>query len=141
MTFLRWFTLWVLLLIGFGAETGGRCWDYYRLKTKGISTQGVVKEKKPHGQIGYSFNVQGHGYEGTGRTGANTAPFEEMAKGDAVTIYYLPGSPSVNCLGDPAELYSNDLPLVLVVVLVFPTAIVLALARRFAKRGTNALFS
>jgi hypothetical protein len=133
MRILKWLAPWVLLAIAFGAMVGGRCWDYFRLKEHGVSTQGIAESAQPHYQIGYFFTVNGHAYRGVGRTGAVST--SSIAIGDTVPVYYLPDTPEVNCMGSPSELYSNDLPLVLLVTFVFPTITVAVLAFRFSNKA------
>ena len=129
------FVLWLLLTIAIGSLAGRRCFDYYRLSKHGILVEGIVHESKPHGQISYSFIANGSTYWGIGRIGAGIVPIDEIAKKHAVPIFYLPASPEINCLGNPWDLYSNDIPLVLLVSLLFPTLIVGATAFRLLRRG------
>jgi hypothetical protein len=55
--------------------------------------------------------------------------------GEKVHVYYLPGTPEVNCLGDPQRLYSAELPVVFLASMVFSSMIVGVLAFRLAGRS------
>jgi hypothetical protein len=118
----------VALAIGF--TTGQHCLDYYRLSRHGAPIEGTVVGPYPHGQTEYSFVSGGKTYVGVGFLEASFKPL-----GDKIRVIYLPESPTVNCLGNPHDLYLKELPLVIAVVLLFPTLIVIAVARRFATRA------
>jgi hypothetical protein len=118
-----------------GIVAGRRCFDYYRLRKNGVLIEGIAHEARPHGQISYSFTINRNTYWGVGRIGVGIVPIEEIAQRHTVPIFYLPSSPTVNCLGNPGELYSNDIPIVLLVSLLFPTIIVGVIAFRLSKRG------
>jgi hypothetical protein len=90
----------------------------------------VAGNRQPHGQIAYSFLLNGQVYRGVGFAGGS-----DVAEGDPVTVVYLSETPEINCLGNPRELYSNDFPLVLIVSFLFPTLIVLMIAYRWTKRA------
>jgi hypothetical protein len=136
MKILKWFLLWLVLALGIAFSTGRRCLEYYQLSRSGILTQGVVREFEPHQQLKYVFTANGVTYSGIGRTGIGVPPFAEIAIGDAVPVYYLQNSPSVNALGNPRELYMNDLPLVLLVSLLFPSLILIVLRIRLSKTAS-----
>ena len=117
------------MLVGRGA------FDYYRLSKRGVQTQGIAVGRRPHAQIAYSFNVTSRTYGGVGRTGIGAPPFEQISVGDKLTIHYLPDAPETNCLGTPKELFKNELGPVLMVALLFPTAIVGVAYFRFPGLG------
>jgi hypothetical protein len=130
MKVVKWVLLWLLLVVGAGTIIGGRCLEYYRLGKNGVSVQGIVRERRPHMQISYSFVVSDRTYWGIERAGVDSPPFYEIAIGNLVPVYYIPGDPKVNCVGDPWRFYSNDLPPVLLASFLIPTLIVSALAFR-----------
>jgi len=126
---LRWFPLWLLLVLIIGTISGQNCWRYYRLSRRGVSIQGLAGDRRPHGQIAYSFTSNGHVYHGVGIASAR-----DIVVGNPVTVVYLPEEPFTSCLGDPGERYSSEFPLVLVVSFLFPTLIVANVAYRFKSR-------
>ena len=133
MKMLKWFPLWLVLVLIIGTISGQNCWRYYRLSHRGVSVQGIAGDRRPHGQIAYSFTSNGHVYQGVGiASGSN------VSAGDPVSIIYLPNEPSTNCLGNPGERYSSELPLVLIVSFLFPTLIVARVAYRFKRREWSA---
>jgi hypothetical protein len=134
MKIFKWLSLWLLLVVVIGAMLAPDCVNYFRLSRNGVVVQGIALGTAPHYQIEYSFKANGQTYRGVGRTGIGAPSFEHIAVGDNVPVYYLPEAPEVNCLGSPAELYSNDLPPVLLASFVFPTAIIFVLAYRLSKR-------
>jgi hypothetical protein len=137
MRILGWSLLWLALAAIIGATTGQNCVRYYRLSKSGLVVQGLASEMKPHEQVGYSFEVNGRGYHGVGKTGVGLPSFDQISIGDTVPIHYLPEHPWVNCVGDPSRLYSDELFPVLGTVLTFPTAIVGALVFRSVSRAAQ----
>jgi len=130
---LRWSPFWLLLVLIIGTISGQNCWRYYRLSHRGVSIQGIAGDRRPHGQIAYSFTSNGHVYQGVG-----VASVSDVLVGDPVPVTYLPEEPSTNCLGHPGERYSSEIPLVLVVSFLFPTLIVVSIAYRFKRRERSA---
>ena len=130
---LRWFPLWSLLVLILGTISGQNCWRYYRLSHRGVSIQGIAGERRPHGQIAYSFRSNGSVYQGVG-----VASVSDVSAGDHVPVVYLPEEPSINCLGNPGEHYASELPVVLVVSFLFPTLIIARLAYRFKWKDRSA---
>ncbi len=133
MRILGWLVLWLAFATVIGTVTGQQCLRYYRLSKGGLVVQGLISDKKPHEQIGYSFEVNGHSYHGVGRTGVGFPSFNQISVGDTVSVYYLPEHPEVNCVGEPSRLYSDELSSVLMVALLFPTVIIGALVFRRAR--------
>ena len=128
------FALWLMLVIAIGASPGKRVLQYRRLSHNGVTLHGIARGRAPHQQIEYSYEINGQTYQGVGRTGIGSPSLYEISIGDKVSVYFLPDAPEISCLGDPAELYSNDLPPTLLVSLLFPTAIVIALAVRISRK-------
>jgi hypothetical protein len=116
------------------AFIAGNAFDYYRLRSKGILTDGTAVARLPHDEIKYSFRVNGAVYQGLGVAGFGTVPFERMSIGDKLPIYYLPKDPKINCLGSPEKLLSNELPPVLLGVILFPTMITAVFVFRYKRR-------
>ena len=133
MRILKWLAAWLVLAIVFGAVAGQNLDRYYRLKEHGIAIEGIAHERRPHGEIAYSFEVNGQTYEGVGRPGIGAPSLYGIAMGDKVPIHYLPAGPNINCMGDPQQLYSGEIAPVLLVSLVFPTMTVCVLAYKFSK--------
>ena len=130
--FLGYLFVWLVLAFALAGIVGGRAFDYYRLRNGGVLAEGVALGRKPHDQIEYSFTFEGRVYTKVGIPGMGAPRFEEIVVGQKLPIYYLPKSPEISCLGDPGKLFRNELPPVLLVILLFPSAIVgtFALKRR-----------
>lgn len=133
MRYARWVVLWVVLVAVFAGLLAGRCINYYRLMKFGKTTQGVAIARAPHMQIDYSFTVGGRAYSNIGVGEDSASYFEHTPPGSPVLVTFLPESPTTNCLGNPAALFSKELPPVLLGSTIFPTAIVIALAFKFGK--------
>jgi hypothetical protein len=131
-----WLVLWLVLAAAIGMVVGQNSLRYYRLHRAGVAVQGVALETKPHLQILYRFEVRGRTYEGVGRTdmGRTDVGVTPLKPGEKVPVYYLPGTPEVNCLGDPHRLYSAEFPAALLASILFPSMIVGILAFRLAGR-------
>jgi hypothetical protein len=130
MRIFGWFLLWLLLAIAYATMTSGYCRNYYRLNKYGVATTGVAREQKPHEQLVYLFEVKKHTYKGLGRNDVGPPSFLHLWIGDTVPVYYLPEAPEVNCLGDPKQLYSDELSYVITGSLIFSSMIVAAIAFR-----------
>jgi hypothetical protein len=126
--------LWTTVAVALAAVTGRHEADYYRLIKGGTSTQGIAVAARPHDQTEYTFEVNNRMYSGIGRTSVRGRS-QASRIGDKVTVYYLPATPNINCLGDPQTLFSTEMGPVLLAVLLFPTALVLVLA--FRRSGTR----
>ena len=87
--------------------------------------------------IQYSFEADGHRYEGLGRGDLESPSFDLTSIGDQVLVHYLPDAPDINCLGDPERLYSSELFPVFGAALLFPTMIVGVLAVRYRRYITR----
>lgn len=131
---LKLFVAWIVLAIAIGTVAGSGCLKYYRLCKNGAPAEGVVQEKLPHSGVAYSFAVNGQLYTGSDRAGLGTPPYGVIGIGDRISIAYLPNTPTVNCSGDPCQLYSNDLTPALIVSLLFPTLIVCVLVLRSSRK-------
>lgn len=136
VTIFRWFLLWLLLAVVFAFISGRECIAYYRLSRNGVAVPGHVLEKKPHMLIRYSFEANGNTYEGIGRGDSISPSFNELSIGDQILVNYLPNAPHINCLGDPAELYSNEFASAIIVILVFPTILVGILVVRQRRKSS-----
>ena len=135
MRVVTWLGLWLLLAILVGALDGRWCLNYYRLSRPGVAVEGVAREWKPHQEVGFSFEVNGRTYRGIGRS--DIGGFGRISIGDKVPVYYLVDNPEVNCLGDPKQLYSAELPGLVGNALLFPTMIVCALIWRTRKHNVR----
>ena len=132
-----WIATWFVLAALFAFMTGREGFRYFELSRDGDTVRGVVTGKGPHLHINYSFNIAGREYSGVGRGDIKDSSYYQAAIGDAITVHYLKGSPSINCLSDPARLFHNELLLVAVAVLVFPTMIVTALVYRNSREAVG----
>jgi Protein of unknown function (DUF3592) len=75
-----------------------------QLAHEGLSTTGVIIEKQPmnHQAIRYTYQVGTKSYTGVGPTSvANVPPFDQIAIGDRITVYYIPGMPETSIPGTP----------------------------------------
>lgn len=121
MTVLKWLLLWLLLFVTIGT-IGRQPWmKYYRLSRQGAEVQGIAGSRKPNLQVAYSFVVNGHPYEGTGRAKPSG---REISTGDEVLVHYLPENPKVSCLGDPRKLFETELPTLAISDFLFSTILV-----------------
>jgi len=130
---LAYLFIWTVLVLAFAAVTGRKALDYYRLKNSGVSTQGIAMTRKPHNQIEYSFRAGEVAHTDVGVPGMGSPPVDKIALGQTVPVYFLPQNPDISCLGSPEELLRNELPPVLAVTLLFPSAIVGVIAFRRAR--------
>ncbi|HLJ86042.1 MAG TPA: hypothetical protein VKZ53_04415 [Candidatus Angelobacter sp.] len=137
MKAIRWFLLWLFLAALIAAIGGGPSLNYWRLSRNGIPIQGIALARRPHWQIKYSFEINGHKYEGTGRTGIGAPFFNQISIGDIVPVYYLPAAPDINCLGDPKKLWANELVPWMGSLILFPTMIVCRLIYRGKQRDSR----
>ena len=126
--------LWVVLAAILAMIVGGHAIDYYRLSEHGIATVGTAVAKKPHDQIEYVFEMDHRTHKGIGRQSLSGPGNQETQIGDKLAVYYLPEAPDVSCLGHPHDLFSNEIVSVILVVLLFPTMIILALIVRRSLR-------
>jgi hypothetical protein len=97
--------------------------------------EGTAVARKPHDGIEYSFSVSNRTYAGVGRADVVEPTFGKTSMGDKLPVYYLPQAPEINCLGSPKELFSKDLLPNILIALLFPTAIVGAIAIRMTARN------
>jgi hypothetical protein len=126
------FLLWLILVVVLGTSVGRHEVDYYRLIKHGVATEGTAAAAKPHNQIEYSFEVNHRKYTGIGRVSSGSKSVR-VEVGDKLAVYYLPSAPNINCLGDPQVLFSAEMGSVLLVILLFPTAIILVLMVRVVR--------
>lgn len=129
-----YFFVWLGLAFILAGFVGRQAFNYYRLRNRGVLAEGVALGRKPHDQIEYSFMVEGRVYTNVGIPGMGAPRFEEIAVGQRLPVYYLPQSPEVSCLGDPGKLLHNELPPVLLVIVLFPSAIVGIFALKHHRR-------
>jgi hypothetical protein len=134
--FLGYFTIWLAAALFFSLFMGRNAFNYYRIKNKGVLTDGTAIAWASHGQIKYSFRAENRVYTGIGTTGFDTPPSEKISIGERLPVYYLSGAPEINCLGSPSRLLDNELVPALLATLLFPSAIVgrIAFRRRKLKR-------
>ena len=135
MRFPRYCAVWLGLAFVFATIVGRGALNYYRLMNKGVLTEAIVEAKKPHEQIEYSFKAEDRVYMGVGMAGFGTPPVGSISTGDRVPVHYLPGAPQINCAGDPRQLFSNELFVVLLVAVLFPSMIVAWLAFRHRRKN------
>lgn len=127
------FAVWLVLSLVIMAFIGGHAFDYYRLRSRGLPTEGTAVAKAAHDGVTYSFTVNGIAYQGAGTAGFGTAPYGGISIGDKLPIYYLPKDPKINCLGSPEKLFSNELPPVLGAAIVFPAMIIASFVFRYKR--------
>jgi hypothetical protein len=112
-----------------GLHSAPQLIDLYELAKSNRVTLGEITDTYPqmHLTCKYRFSVDGHLYEGTGRSCGN----ERV--GQQVTVYFSPDDPSKSVNGDPAALFVNDLiPFVMALVLfpIFAAIVAYYRARR-----------
>ena len=126
--------IWLVLVLIFAAVVGKRVEEYYRLDTRGVVAEGNAISQENHMQIRYSFKVDNKEYVGVGRTGVGTPRWKQVRAGNVLVVHYLPERPDINCIGDPHQLFSDDLISAVVVTLAFPTAVTALIALRLPVR-------
>ena len=126
--------IWLVLVLIFAAVVGKRVEEYYRLDTRGVVAEGNAISQENHMQIRYSFKVDNKEYVGVGRTGVDTPRWKQVRAGNVLVVHYLPERPDINCIGDPHQLFSDDLISAVVVTLAFPTAGTALIALRLPVR-------
>jgi hypothetical protein len=132
--YLTYLAAWLGLALIVVTFTARDLFSYYRLRRNGILVEGVAVARAPHDQVKYSFQAGGSEYQSVGMTGFGTPPSERISIGDRLPVYYLPKDPKVNCLGSPREIFSNELPPVLLAVILFPSMIIAVAVFRYERR-------
>jgi len=129
---------WTALAVAFGLLAGSVNVPEFRLLAReGIETRGVVRALEPtnHQQVRYSYQANGITYTGIGGGGYGNPPFEQLSPGDSVIVYYAARNPTTSVLGEPQERLNNEISGITVLVLLFPTVIVLRFASKL--RGSK----
>jgi Protein of unknown function (DUF3592) len=108
--FLRFISVWALL---FGALSSSRLtWlrRYYELSRSGRQIEATITAKREHLAIAYSFTLGGQFFENVSRTAISTVPSaRDIEVGDRLQAYYLPRNPTINALGEPRELFDEEM--------------------------------
>ncbi|HEX3104623.1 MAG TPA: DUF3592 domain-containing protein [Terriglobales bacterium] len=121
-------TVWLIAVVLIGGMASKQAIHYRRLSRDGITIEGTVLGPKPHGQISYSYEINGKTYEGTGLPAQNSQRLYEIPAGEKVRVHYLPDAPEISCLGNPERRYLSEIGPILAVSFLFPTLIVIRLA-------------
>jgi hypothetical protein len=119
-------------------ELLAHCNRDFRFMRYGKAIKAYVQLLEPtnHQFVHYLYTVDTIEYHGIGRADFGNPSFEELAVGTELIAYYLPSDPSDSCLGNPREIFRDNLRFLLLIVslfLVFTTALfVLPLKPRHA---------
>jgi hypothetical protein len=103
-----WIVAWVVLSLVFAGVFSGQFRDYYHIYRAGRSTTGVVLARSAHESVQYSFEVDGREFRGISRPQQPNPAFRELSAGNKIQVYFDPGDPTINCVGDPKLLLKNE---------------------------------
>jgi hypothetical protein len=129
----RFLLLWLagalLIAIGLGGMNMPRL---YPLMRRGVKTCGTVTSFEPnkHRTVHYSFQAQEKSYSGTQSGGEEMVSFSNC---NGHVVYYLPEDPYVSCIGNPAPMFNNEAPSILLTMLTFPPVALLGWRWRFPR--------
>jgi hypothetical protein len=107
----------------------GRTIKYEKLTSSGVPIEAIVVRPDCgyHSTIIYHFNAAGNDIESRDYSGTDCGLIQS---GQKIRIYYLPESPSVNMVGEPALYLSGQRKFALGSSLVLPILILWAYTRR-----------
>jgi Protein of unknown function (DUF3592) len=126
-------SLWIVLALIVGISLSSmNLFQYRRLSDHGVAVTGSVTRLEPrnHQFVGYSYEVSGQAFTGTGNASRGNPNFALLRVGDDVHVWYLPDRPNESCLGNPDSLLKNETTAVLLGAVFAPTFILGALAAR-----------
>lgn len=105
--------------------------SYLALAAHGIETRGVIVGTacSNHDSYRYTFQAQGRWFSGS-TSGGVAKDCSELGTGEAIEVTYLSTDPSVSTTGDVRQRRNSEVLSSLLVVLLFPAAIVLRFGLR-----------
>lgn len=105
--------------------------SYLALAAHGVGIKGVIvgTDCANHDVYRYAFQAQGHWFSGSSSDGVAKACAGRRS-GEEIEVTYLPGDPSVNSAGDVRQRRNNEVLSSLLVILLFPAAILLRFGLR-----------
>ena len=100
--------------------------NYAALAAQGVSSRAVIVgiDCANHGSYHYTFQAQGHWFTAVATDGASKA-CAELKPSDEVAVTYLSTDPAVSTTGDVRWRRNNEALSCMLVVLLFPAAILL----------------
>ncbi|WP_029919752.1 hypothetical protein [Nevskia soli] len=112
--------------------------SYLALVAHGIETRGIVVGTAcaNHDRYRYTFQAQGRWFSGSA-SGGIAKDCSELRSGEEIGVTYLSTDPSVNTAGDVRQRRNNEILSSLLVVLLFPAAIVLRFGLRSHPRRSR----
>lgn len=115
-----------LIAVIFGQLNVPHMW---KLAMRGKPAEGVVvsKEAENHRAVTYAYRVEERQYisKMQGAAGMGNPPFEKLAPGTRLNIYYDPNDPNVSIAGEPQSHLTNELISVGLATVLIPTFFVL----------------
>jgi hypothetical protein len=131
-----WWNLLIVLPWGLGVALAIHEWSVDRTVAKREKiTNGTITGHEPanHNRYGYSFSVNGKSYSGW-----ESPRKEEPHIGQQVTVFYDPVDPTKNALTDFAELETNSLgPVSMLLLGMGAVALFIRYRRRRARSATQ----
>ena len=133
MRFLRflgaYLTLAAIFAAGMYQVTGFR--NYAALTAHGVSSKGVIVGTAcaRHNSYRYTFQAQDHWFTASA-TGGVSKSCPELKPGDEIAVTYLSADPAVSTTGDVKWRRNNEALSCMLVVLLFPAAILLRFGLR-----------
>lgn len=102
------------------------------LSKRGTETKGKVLEKFPnnHETVKFSFFVNGKEYINIGHAGYGNPPFESLAVGQNVIVFYDPMAPTNSALGNPKDERHNELIALTLATIFIPTFVIFRLIQK-----------
>jgi uncharacterized protein DUF3592 len=93
----------------------------FRFMRYGKAIRAYVQLLEPtnHQFVHYRYTVDTIEYHGVGRADFGNPSFEELAVGMELIANYLPSDPSDSCLGNPRDIFQDNLRSLLLIVLLF----------------------
>jgi hypothetical protein len=118
--------VWLILACGFGVLTGSfNLPKFWALSQRGVSTPGHELKTAENGTVGYEFKVGQKIYRYSVLRQSN----ENLYPGANVTIVYDPLNPQQSIVGPLKPMLDNELVTIGMIILVFPTIIMITFKR------------
>ena len=102
-------------------ELLAHCNRDFKLMRSGKTIKAYVQLLEPtnHQFVHYSYTVDTIKYHGIGRADFGNPSFEELSVGMELIAYYLPSDPSDSCLGNPRDIFRDNLRFLVLIILLF----------------------
>jgi hypothetical protein len=103
--------------------------SYYRIAKNGVSGKGIVFQLLPqdHNGVRYNYKSDNKTFEGMRNSSPPNPPFNQLKKGQEVTVYFDPQHPEISLLGDPKSIFKDETIAVVIGGVVLPFLVLLFL--------------